>query len=39
VLRVDEGGVGGLGRVVPFARRRLAAGVLRRRDDLEILVL
>ena len=36
--RVDEGRVGRLGRVVPLTGCGLSAGVLRRGDDLEILV-
>jgi len=39
MLRVDQGGIGGFGAVVPLTGRRLTAGVLRCRDDLEILVL
>jgi hypothetical protein len=39
VLHVDQRGVGGLGGVIPLAGGRLAAGILRRGDDFEILVL
>ena len=37
--RIDQRRVGGLGRVVPLARGRLTAGVLRDGDDLEVLAL
>lgn len=39
MLLVDQGRKGCLRSVVPFARRRFAACVLRRRDNLKILVL
>jgi hypothetical protein len=37
-LDVDQGGKGRLGLVIPLAGRLFAAGILRRGDDLEILV-
>ena len=36
---IDQRRVGGLRGVVPLARGRFAAGVLRHRDDLEVLAL
>ena len=36
---IDQRRVGGLGRVVPLARGRFAAGVLRDGDDLKVLAL
>jgi hypothetical protein len=39
VLSVDQSGEGGFRAIVPLARRALAARVLGRRDDFEILVL
>ena len=39
MLLVDQGRKGCLRCVIPFARRRFAARVLRRRDNLKILVL
>src|SRR5262249_12654528 len=39
MLRVHQRGERGLGGVIPFAGRRLAAGVLGGGDDFEILVL
>lgn len=39
MLRVNQRRVGCLGGVVPLARRRFAAGILRDRDDFEVLAL
>jgi hypothetical protein len=39
VLRVDQGRISRLGRVIPFARGGLAAGILGSGDDLEALAL
>ena len=39
VLDVDQGGVGGMGAVIPFARGCFPASILCRGDDFEILVL
>jgi hypothetical protein len=39
MLDIDQRRVSGMGEVIPFARRLFPASILRRRDDLEILVL
>ena len=39
MLLVDQRSISGLRCVVPFAGRRFAAGVLRRRNNLKILIL
>jgi len=37
--RIDQGGEGGVGAIVPPAGRCLASGILRGDDDFQILVL
>jgi hypothetical protein len=39
VFGVDQRGIGGFRRVVPFAGCCFSAGVLRGGDDLEILIV